>query len=605
MMVIIRTNENEAEKETMSFINQTKDDPESQSHQYKILYDLAFNKSTSPMSIFDYETNRYLDVNPAFLDAFEYKREDIIGKTTAEIHLYEEPEIRKFLIDSLVKTGHVKAEKMKILTKYGDRRVGNLAAEVFELNGKKYIYSVMNDLTESVSIKAKIIKNEKLYRKINENISDVVIIINKDRENTYVSPNVKRLFGVDPSDMIGFKNFQYAHVDERNKMAELFRTLVEKGPGSEVSLEGRFLKPDGSNVIVELTAKNLMDDPVIQGIMSTFHDITQRKILENTIEEDGERYRALIESSDALIWVVDPVHFGLVTYNSSFIRYFRDLRGINVEPGQPPEKLVPPELVEVWYGMYRKAMTEGPFVTIYETASKIKYLRLSLYPVTNRGEVTGISVFGDDITPIVEAKSELEKANATLHDTLMKTISVISKIAEYRDPYTAGHQVRVQKLSEAIAMKLGLSKDEIETISMAAAIHDIGKINIPSDILNKPGKITALEYQILQSHAEIGYDIAKNTNFHSDLDTYIHQHHERLDGTGYPLGISEKDILMGSRIIAVADTVEAMTAHRPYRPALGIDAALAEIEDHQGSHYDRRVVEACLTLFRKEGFTFE
>jgi len=140
---------------------------------------------------------------------------------------------------------------------------------------------------------------------------------------------------------------------------------------------------------------------------------------------------------------------------------------------------------------------------------------------------------------------------------------------------------------------------------MAAAIHDIGKVNVPSDILNKPGKISALEYQILQSHVEIGYDIAKSANFQSDLATYIYQHHERLDGTGYPLGIKGDEIHLGSRIIGLSDVVEAMMSHRPYRPALGLDAALSEIEDHKGTRFDPQVVEACLLLFREDHFTFD
>ncbi len=215
-----------------------------------------------------------------------------------------------------------------------------------------------------------------------------------------------------------------------------------------------------------------------------------------------------------------------------------------------------------------------------------------------------MSVFGDDITADISSQRELEKANETLHDTLMKTVSVISKIAEFRDPYTAGHQVKVQKLSIAIARKLNLPEDQIEIISMAAAIHDIGKINVPSDILNKPGKISQLEYQIIQSHAETGYDIAKETNIHNNLPIYIHQHHERLDGSGYPLGIKGDEIMLGSRIIGLADVVEAMTSHRPYRAALGLDVALREIESKKDTLYDALVVEACLTLFREEKFEF-
>ncbi|MBV1758789.1 MAG: PocR ligand-binding domain-containing protein [Dethiosulfatibacter sp.] len=201
-------------------------------------------------------------------------------------------------------------------------------------------------------------------------------------------------------------------------------------------------------------------------------------------------------------------------------------------------------------------------------------------------------------------RDNLMASNAKLAHMLDQSVKSISKIGELRDAYTAGHQKRVQDLSCAIAQQLGLSDDAIKNLSHGALIHDIGKIYIPSEILNKPGKISNIEYQILQTHAEYGYNVVKEIDFPVVIPSMVYQHHERLDGSGYPQGLSGEQIIIESRILAVSDVVEAMTSHRPYRPALGIDAALEEISTYRGQKYDCEVVDACIQLFREKGFQF-
>ena len=198
----------------------------------------------------------------------------------------------------------------------------------------------------------------------------------------------------------------------------------------------------------------------------------------------------------------------------------------------------------------------------------------------------------------------LIETNAVLKKRLEQSINAISKIGELRDVYTAGHQRRVQELACQISQCLGMKQEDIVNLSYGALIHDIGKIYIASDILNKPGKITNLEYQILQTHAEYSYNIVREMDLPQSILTMVLQHHERLDGSGYPNKIKGEEIILESRILAVADVVEAMTSHRPYRPALGIDAALAEIESGKGTKYDERVVDVCVSLFREQGFVF-
>ncbi len=206
---------------------------------------------------------------------------------------------------------------------------------------------------------------------------------------------------------------------------------------------------------------------------------------------------------------------------------------------------------------------------------------------------------------VIHYEQEIRESRAILEKRLQQSINTISRIGELRDVYTAGHQRRVKDLACAIARELGFSESAIMNLSYGALIHDIGKIYIASDILNKPGKISNLEYQILQTHSEQGHNIVKGVDFPDVIPTMIYQHHERLDGSGYPNGLSGDQIIPESRILAVADVVEAMSSHRPYRPALGIDAALKEIETIKGLKFDSRVVEVCVQLFKEKGFKFE
>jgi HD-GYP domain-containing protein (c-di-GMP phosphodiesterase class II) len=173
---------------------------------------------------------------------------------------------------------------------------------------------------------------------------------------------------------------------------------------------------------------------------------------------------------------------------------------------------------------------------------------------------------------------------------------------EMKDPYTSGHQQRVSDLARSIATEMGLSADRQDFIRIASSIHDIGKISIPSEILSKPTKLTDLEFSLIKTHPQSGYDILKDIEFPWPVANVILQHHERMDGSGYPHGIKGDDIFLEARILAIADVVEAIASHRPYRPAFGIDIALEEIEKNKGITYDEDVVNACLKLFKNKGY---
>jgi HD-GYP domain-containing protein (c-di-GMP phosphodiesterase class II) len=203
------------------------------------------------------------------------------------------------------------------------------------------------------------------------------------------------------------------------------------------------------------------------------------------------------------------------------------------------------------------------------------------------------------------AEKNLLKTNQRLSQAITATIQVLSMTVEARDPYTAGHQRRTTILAEAIAGEMGFPPEKIEGLRMAGKIHDIGKISVPSEILNKPAKLTPAECNLVKTHSQKGYEILKDVESPWPLAEIVYQHHERMNGSGYPRGLKGDEILVEARILAVADTVEAMASHRPYRPAPEVEAALEEIDKSKGILYDSDVVAACLKLFREKGFILE
>ncbi|PKN53171.1 MAG: hypothetical protein CVU55_02880 [Deltaproteobacteria bacterium HGW-Deltaproteobacteria-13] len=204
----------------------------------------------------------------------------------------------------------------------------------------------------------------------------------------------------------------------------------------------------------------------------------------------------------------------------------------------------------------------------------------------------------EDITDRVLREEKLKNA-------MMGTISIVATIVEERDPYTAGHQRRVAELASAIALELNLPSQQVEGVRIAGLIHDVGKISVPAELLTKPSKLSDIEMSLVQAHAQAGYNILKGIEFPWPILNAIHQHHERINGSGYPLGLSKDNIILEARILAVADVVEAMASHRPYRAALGIDIALKEIEKNKGILYDEDIANVCLNLFRHKGYKID
>ncbi len=245
---------------------------------------------------------------------------------------------------------------------------------------------------------------------------------------------------------------------------------------------------------------------------------------------------------------------------------------------------------------------------------KTRYIQAQSFEIIDDdGALNGFSLMLRDITARTNAEIDLRRTNDALEQRVLErteklakamegTITAMAYAVEMRDPYTSGHQRRVADLATAIAVELGMEEDEVEGIQMAAQLHDIGKIRVPFDLLSYPGKLSKEEFALLKPHPVVGYDILKNIDFPWPIAEIIVQHHELMDGSGYPKGLSGDEIIMSARVVTVADVVEAMSSHRPYRPALGTVRALAEIKSGAGSRYDQQVSDACIRVFEKNKY---
>lgn len=325
------------------------------------------------------------------------------------------------------------------------------------------------------------------------------------------------------------------------------------------------------------------------------------------IRESEERFRSLSETAPDIIYTVDTR--GVFTYvNPAWER----ILGYRVDEtlGKYFIDFVRKEDIRLTIDTFKKVRNgrqtiRGGVGLIPHKNGSDRFFSVSSAPNFDaEGRVVGAVGVFKDITDLKLSEAKLQKSYMKLKTAMDSTIETISKIVESRDPFTSGHQERVARLATAIANDMGLSDELVESIHMSATLHDVGKIHVPAEILSKPSRLNEIEIGLIRIHPEVGYEILKSIDFPYPVARIVLQHHERMDGSGYPTGIKGEDILLEARILAVADIVEAMASHRPFRPSLGIEKALNEISTHRGVLYDAQVVDTCLRLFKKKLFTF-
>jgi PAS domain S-box-containing protein/putative nucleotidyltransferase with HDIG domain len=384
------------------------------------------------------------------------------------------------------------------------------------------------------------------------------------------------------------------------RMAKVF--AGEKVPQA---VEYTIKTKDGRTIWVILNTKLVYEKGFPKGARAVVHNITERKLAEEALRKSEEKYRFLVDNANDAIFIAqdgmikfpNPKTLETLGYSQNELNkiHYMDLV-------HPDDRAFLAEIRQEVEG--NKHTPSGLTIRVITRSGEEIWAQISSVPIVWEDRPATLN-FVRDITVQKNAEEELRNSVDKLRKITGATIQAMAQTVEVRDPYTAGHQKRVADLARAIATRMGLSSDRVDGIRMAGAIHDIGKISVPAEILSKPGLLTPLEFSLIKTHAQIGYDILKDIEFPWDIATMVLQHHERLDGSGYPQGVTGERILLEARILTVADVVEAMASHRPYRPSLGMDKALEEIKDKRGRFYDPDVVDACLRLFSENKFTFK
>lgn len=463
------------------------------------------------------------------------------------------------------------------------------------------------------------------YRDVLDEIQDGYFEVDLAGNYTMVNSVICRELGYKREELIGINYQDTAPKEDIPRIFRIFHEVYRTGePNRGYSFQ--ITRKDGSVVYTESSVsllRNEQGEPV--GFSGISRDITERKKAEKALQESDQRYRSFIANSSEGIWRLEldqPVSTSLPESEQierilkyAFVAECNDVtaRMYGYEKAQefvgtrlskftsmddPLDEHILRALIRSGY-----SLTDVESHTV-DRQGKHRWFSNNLTAVIDNGLIVRGWGVRRDITERKQVDENLAKSYASLRRTLDGSIKSIAKIVEMKDPYTAGHQQRVAELASAIAGEIGLSLEQVRYIYLAGLIHDIGKLYVPSDILSKPGKLSQMELAMIRSHAQNSYDILSEIEFPWPLAQIAWQHHERIDGSGYPQGLTGHDILQEAKILAVSDVVEAMASFRPYRPALGIELALEEIELNRGTLYGAEATDTCLKLFREKGFNF-
>ena len=459
-----------------------------------------------------------------------------------------------------------------------------------------------HDITERVRAERERRQSEEKFAAAFHASPDLISITRlSDSTILEVNEGFSHLLGYTPAESIGKTTAELAIWAEPADRATYVASLKESGRITD--FESTLRRKDGTLVTCIGSARTieLQGEPCF---LSVVHDITERKQAENQVRAASLYARSLIEASLDPLVTISPE--GKIT----------DVNEATVQvTGGPREALIGTDFSDYFTepdearAGYREVLKTGqvrdyPLSLRHVSGSVIEVEYNATVYRDEAGEVVGVFAAARDVTERKETEQQLQRSLSQLQAITEEVIAAIADIVEVRDPYTAGHERRVAELALAIATRMGLDEETVTGVRVASLLHDVGKITVPTEILSKPGRLSEVEFQLIRTHPQASHDVLHGIEFPWPVAEVALQHHERLDGSGYPRGLAGDEIILEARILAVADVVEAMASHRPYRPALGIDAALEEIEQHSGGLYDAAVTEACVELFRRQGFTF-
>lgn len=556
----------------------------------------------------------YTFLNDVICRQLGYSREELMRINSLNFSDKEYSKILFHICRRIYETGEPSRDfHWQIIRKDGTKR--DIEGSIFLLknsSGKpKGFRGIAHDITERKKGEEAIRQSEEKYRLLADHTKDYVWLMDLNLKISYISPSVEKLMGYTPDDFKTLPLNNLLTAASFETAMDFFSHEMPKALNAspdyvlERSLELEFCCRDGRTVWGECNFSLIRDEignPV--QILGVSRNINERKQMEDALKRSEENFRVSLDESPLGVRISSIE--GKTLYAN---RAILDIYGYdNVEEliNTPlKERYTPESYAEYQIRKSKRLKGEtGPSeyeISIVRKDGEIRHLHVFRKEIFWNGNKQSQVIY-QDVTLRRQAEEKLSQTLENLRQSVKITIQVLGTASEAKDPYMAGHQKRVADLARAIATEMKLPHDKIEAIRMAGAIHDIGKISVPSEILCKPAILSDLEFSFVKNHPRYSYDIIKEVESPWPLADIVHQHHERIDGSGYPLGLKGTDILIESRILAVADVVEAMVSYRPYRPALGIEIALAEIENNAGILYDCRVVETCIRLFREKGY---
>lgn len=451
------------------------------------------------------------------------------------------------------------------------------------------VFGIVQDITEHRQAEAAVRESEEKYRLLVENAGEAVFVA-QDGVLKFANPAAARILGRTPEDIASRPFSEFLHPDDRAMVVERYARRLA-GEDVEVGYAFRVLRADGETRWVELSAVRI-DWAGRPATLNFATDITARKQAEGELVERERRYRELANDLPTCVFEANPE--GRLTFaNRTGLDWF-GYSEQELETGTTIFEMVTAEQRDRAAKTFRQALESGSvptgeYTAIRKDGSTFPAL-ISSRAIVKDGRPVGIRGILIDISERVEAARRVQNA-------LSDTIRALAVTTEMRDPYTAGHQERVTQIACAIGREMRLSEDRLEGLRVAGTLHDVGKVSVPAEILSKPTVLTPTEFGLVKIHPESGYEILRAIHFPWPVADIVLQHHERIDGSGYPKGIRDGSILLEARILGVADVVEAIVSHRPYRPARPMAAAVEDVVRAAGTLYDADVVAACKRLF--------
>jgi PAS domain S-box-containing protein/putative nucleotidyltransferase with HDIG domain len=558
--------------------------------------------------VIDFDGN-FIDVNDAAVEVLGYSREELLAMGPHDIDSSLDAKTITDLIKGMA-TDKMQVFETSHTTKDGKPIPVEIKSSLITYQGKQAILSIARDITKRKQAEEALRENEEKLKNIVENSTNIFYSHTPDHILTYHSPQVKDILGYEPDEAM-MKWTELASDNPINKEGlKLTERAIKTGkpqPPYELELNHK----NGKKVWVEVREAPVVVNGKTILIVGALTDITERKKAEEDLHKNEAVLKEALVAAQMGIWHWFPETDSVVWDENLYRIAGRDSKLPAPSYAEHPQVYT----LESWQRL--KAAVENALQTGTPYQLDLELIRPdgsrrwvigrgeALRDTTTTGRIVQFRGTVQDITERKKAEEKLQNSYLQMQEMLVTTVNALASTVEMKDQYTAGHQPRVTQLACAIAEEMGLAEEQIEGIRMAGLIHDIGKIVVPAEILNKPGPLTEIQYEMVKMHPRAAFDILKGIKFPWPVAEIVLQHHERMDGSGYPQGLSGEEIMLEARILAVANVVEAMISHRPYRAAYDIKESLAEISKNKGILYDPAVVDACLKLFKEKRFIFE